>query len=89
MIETKGDIKVGLDDSGRIVLTLDGFPFGQTLISISPDQWNALLGEVVRKRGIYLAAKTRLQREGKSAAEAAGTVERSSDHGARYEGSTQ
>lgn len=87
MTETTGDIRVDLDEEGRIILVLGGFPLGLTSISISSDQWNALVGEVVRKRGILLAHITQLQREGKAAAAAASTVERSSDHGARYEAS--
>ena len=86
MIETNGDIKVRLDEDGRVVLTLMGFPAGGTKVSISPDKWGELVTEVIHQRS---ALRTKANTRAFTVADAAMAVEAENTCGARYEGSSE
>ena len=72
MTTTNGAIRVELDDDNRVVLTLIGFPAGHTKVSISPDEWSALVTEVIHLRStLRIKARTKVY----TAADAARAVE--------------
>lgn len=79
MTHTEGDIRADLDEDDRVVLILGGFPSGEAMVSIAPDQWNTLVKEVSRERVRRATSDSRFQREGKVAAEAAKAVQQNFD----------
>ena len=71
MTKTSGDIRVGLDGE-MVVLTLINFPLGEAKVFIPPDEWSALVTEVIHLRStLRIKARSRVY----TAADAARAVE--------------
>ena len=50
MVETKGDIQIDLNKDNQVVLSLLGFPYGETQVLIPLSKWDLLVKQISSKR---------------------------------------